>query len=580
MIRNSQLTVDMEKATKKWKPIVEKLGVTDPNKIASMCEYAEMHAASLTTSMVKENVAYANPSNTLGMGAVTMPGLSGTPGLPGTAGSGDLGQTLLPGSLKIAAQTIGLELVPTINVNSNRVDLLYFDFTYDDAASLDGDERASSFKFVGTNQTALEVFLRAVMATYSVVELRGRISKALYFHASTGAGNDFGSAYDATVKPTSATAGGGLAAWFEFKGFSRIDGLPIFRVFTQSNTASSGAWTFNTTLNTLPASGAITTYMTSIVFEDPADGLYVNGTGPGTVSSASLISLNEDFLDGFTTGRNTGAMTRGQWDTDEAGKIGPNSTVKSVEIGVAHVSAALRLSEVGDYKRMYGIDIVQKTQAQLINQISQQISVEIVGQVKVMGDTNRATAPAVTYSAGNWGPITDPKMFDMSCPLITAALGGEQTASIARKLWAKVTNGSYFIANDGRIGGADYVICSGTIASALKSITGYTINPLDGKLAGPNQLQPAGAIDGIKIYVDPYMGPQDLTLYLGRKGKNDEPGLKFLAYMLAESVEIVSEKTMGPRLYLYSRYAVVQFGFFPEKQYLTIKTYDPAGILS
>jgi hypothetical protein len=75
------------------------------------------------------------------------------------------------------------------------------------------------------------------------------------------------------------------------------------------------------------------------------------------------------------------------------------------------------------------------------------------------------------------------------------------------------------------------------------------------------------------------MSPADLTVYMGRVGKTDEPGLKFLAYMLAESVEIVSEKTMAPRLYMYSRYAVTEFGFFPEKQYMALKVEDVNGLL-
>lgn len=579
MLRNSQLVIDMDKATKKWKPIVEKLGITNVDRISELCEYAEMHASAITSGLVKENVAYANTSNTAGMGAVTFPTLSGTPGLPGGAGSGDLGQTLLPAALKIAAQTIGLELVPTINVNSNRVDLLYFDWTYDDVADINaGDERASTFKFRPTadaDLTALDAFLRAEMAANGITELRGMISKALYFHVSGGSMGSSIASYDSTVAPVGAKQG-----WVEFKGFSRIDGLPMFRAYIQQNTASSGQWSFATTLNTFPATGNIVTLLSAGTIDDTLTSSASLAINP--VATVSLVSLNEDFIDDFTTGRQKSALTRGQWEIDEAGKIGPNSFTKSVEIGVAHVSGALRLSEIGDWKRMYGVDIVEKTKAQLVNQISQKISKEIVDKVKEMGLKNRTVAPAApaTMAAALvTGGITDGKIFDMSVSAIAAALGGEHNASINRKLWSKVIQASYFVANDGRIGGVDYVVCSGTVAGLFKSIERYTINPLDAKLVGPNQLQPAGSIDGIKIYVDPYMGPADLTVYMGRIGKKEEPGIKFLAYMLAESVEITSEKTMAPRLYMYSRYAVTEFGYFPEKQYMAIKVEDVNGIL-
>lgn len=582
MQRNSQLTVDMSKAITKWKPIVEKLGVTDASRINELCEYAEMHSSAITSGMVKENVAYANPANTSGMGAVSFPTLSGTPGLPGGSGSGDLGQTLLPASLKIAANTPGLELLPTINVNSNRVDLLYFDWNYDDTNGFDNDERTSTFKYRPTadaNFVTLQAFLRAEMLANGVTELRGRLSKSLYFHLSgfTAAAGVVAAvaAYDSTVAPTGSKEG-----WVQFKGFSRIDGMPMFRAYIQQNSASAGAWAFNPALNTLPAAGSLLTHLTASTIDDTLTSAASYAAVP--VNTVSLVSLNEDLIDDFTTARQPNAMTRGAWDTDEAGKIGPNSFTKSVEIGVAHVSAALRLSEIGDWKRMYGVDIVEKTKAQLVNQISQKISIEIVEKVKEMGLRNRLqapAAPATMAAALTTGGITDGRIYDMSVSATATALGGEHNASIARKLWGKVQQASYFVATDGRIGGIDYVVTSGTLAGVLKGIQNYTINPLDAKMAMTGQLQPAGTIEGIKLFVDPYMDPADLTIYMGRVGTKEEPGLKFLAYMLAESVEITSEKTMAPRLYMYSRYAVTEFGFFPEKQYMAVKVEDVSGIL-
>lgn len=582
MQRNSQLVVDMNKAVTKWKPIVEKLGVTDAARINELCEYAEMHSSAIASGMVKENVAYANPSNTAGMGAVQFPGLSGTPGMPGASGSGDLGQTLLPASLKIAANTPGLELVPTINVNSNRVDLLYFDWAYDDTNGFEADERSSTFKFRPTADadfTSLAAWLRAEMTANGITELRGRLSAPLYFHLSgfTAAAGVVAAtaAYDSTVAP-----GANKQGWVQFKGFSRIDGMPMFRAYIQENSASSGAWTFAPTLNTFPTAGSLLTHLTDSTLDDTLTS--AASYAAVAVNTVSLVSLNEDLIDDFTTARSKNAMTRGAWDTDEAGKIGPNSFTKSVEIGVAHVSAGLRLSEIGDWKRMYGVDVVEKTKAQLVNQISQKISIEIVDKVKEMGLRNRTQAPAAPTAmaaALALGGITDGKIYDMSVSATASALGGEHNASIARKLWGKVQQASYFVATDGRIGGIDYIVTSGTLAGILKGIENYTINPLDAKMAMTGQLQPAGTIEGIKLFVDPYMGPQDLTIYMGRVGTKEEPGLKFLAYMLAESVEITSEKTMAPRLYMYSRYAVTEFGFFPEKQYMAVKVEDVNGVL-
>jgi hypothetical protein len=568
--------VDMTKARTKWKQIVEKLGVTDPAKIDSLCEYAELHSTSLQAQNVNENAMYANPANTAGMGAVAFPGLSGVPGVPGTAGSGDLGQTLLPASLKIAAHTPGMDLVPNINVNSNRVDLLYFDWKYDDTnTGASDDERGTVFKLElsdPANQQTLIDNLRLEMAANQITELRGRISAPIYYNFVAG-----------TMSLTAPV--GSKAGWLQFKGFSRIDGLPMFRAYTQDNTASSGAWTFDPALNTFIASGSIISLL------DTANGgavgtgaLFVNGVSvPITVASngnalpnVSAVSLNEDFIDDFTTNRHKEAMTRGEWDVTTAGKIGPDSFVASVEIGVAHVSASLRLSEIGDWKRMYGVDVIEKTKAQLVTQISQKISTEIVDKVKELGLRNRQSAPAATVAMPG---IANAKIFDMSTVTFAANLNGENTNSIARKVWSKIQQASYYINTDGRIGEADYLIASGSMIGVLKSIENYTINPIGAKMALPGQLHPAGVIDGMKLYVDPYMAPNDLNVYLGRVGTQETPGLKMFSYMLAETVEIVSERTMASHMYMYSRYAIAEFGFFPEKQYYAIEVADTIGAI-
>ena len=103
------LLIDKQKAVAKWKPVLESLGVNDTEKQKWMAEYAEMHS-------LNENVAYSTLGNLNGMGPVVAAQPAGTPGLVwgdygvGTAGgigSGDVGQNLLPVSMKIAAQTIG-----------------------------------------------------------------------------------------------------------------------------------------------------------------------------------------------------------------------------------------------------------------------------------------------------------------------------------------------------------------------------------------------------------------------------------------------------------------------------------------
>jgi hypothetical protein len=49
---------------------------------------------------------------------------------------------------------------------------------------------------------------------------------------------------------------------------------------------------------------------------------------------------------------------------------------------------------------------------------------------------------------------------------------------------------------------------------------------------------------------------------------------------MAQSISLISEATFAPRLLLRSRYAVAEVGWFPQKQFMTIKVKDAAGFLN
>ena len=57
----SHIRIDKAKATKKWAPVLENMGVTG-DRVEWMAEYAEFHS-------INEN-AYVNASNVAGMGGV------------------------------------------------------------------------------------------------------------------------------------------------------------------------------------------------------------------------------------------------------------------------------------------------------------------------------------------------------------------------------------------------------------------------------------------------------------------------------------------------------------------------------
>lgn len=562
--------VDTVKTMKKWGPILDALKVVDDDKRAWMSEYAEMH-------QMNENVGYAT-LNGNGMGNVLAPTVGTIPGSTwqagnGTIGSGDVAQNLLPVAMKIAAQTIGLDLVAVKPTASPRIELLFVDFKYDNAygdgirEDADAKQRPLVFKLHSlTADAALKTAIQAFLVASSVQERVGGLTKRVWFTLG-GAGT--------LTQPTVFTD------VLEFLGFSRIDGLPMFRIYRQagftvgSMVPQDAASAWNAALNTFDQ----TTSMTNAI-----GGTTITGVTIGTGCTISLVSLLEDHIPGFSAGwyNNAeagweGPMTRYQDEKMYPGVIGPDVFTKSIQVGDIEISSTLKRTQIEDIKAATGMDIVQKLEGVLINELTQVISKEIVGKIRSLALKNR-----VSYTAPKVG-TTEVSKFDLNVDTYLAgsvAPQGETTHSIQRKLIAKINNASNFIATDGRVGPAQYLVTNGNLASVVQDIAGYTINPVNaGKLNTNGQLYPMGNIGNIAIYVDPYMRWDDNFIYLGRKNSVDQPGILFIPYLMAQSISLISEATWAPRMLIRSRYAVADIGFFPEKQFMAIKVTDTNGVL-
>ena len=145
------------------------------------------------------------------------------------------------------------------------------------------------------------------------------------------------------------------------------------------------------------------------------------------------------------------------------------------------------------------MDIVQKLESVLINELSQNISKEIVEKVKEMGEKNRASYTTPKLAGG-----TDTK-FDFNVDAYlggTFAPGGETSHSMQRKLISKINNGSNYIANEGRVGPAQYIVTNGNVASVLQDSATYTLATLPGgaNLNTNGQLYPVGKIGAMTLY--------------------------------------------------------------------------------
>jgi hypothetical protein len=606
------LIIDNQKAIAKWKPVLESLGVVDPYKQKWMSEYAEMHS-------LNENVAYSTLGNLNGMGAVQAAQPSATPGLvwgnygagtPGGIGSGDIGQNLLPVSMKIAAQTIGLDLVAVKPASSPKVDLLFVDFKYDNLAdSTLKDERPIMFQLnLADGLTTLNAALVAAMATkldangQPVREKVGGLTNPLYVHLSGGSftvsiGNTTGTlaAYFDKAAPAAASdiqgfdptlinyPSNGAApkkeGWMEFLGWSRINGYPMFRIFRQANpSANNAGWGFVDDRNTFPtAAYSIAAMLNNGINIQVATTASVITNVAITGVTIDLVSLLEDHIPGFSAGwYQKQPMTRDEDERTYPNVIGPDIFTKTIQVGDVEISSSLKRTQIEDIKAATGMDIVQKLESVLVNELTQTISKQIIAKVTEMADKNR-----IAHTTPKDGSGISKFDFNVDSYLSVGAAtpGGETTHSIQRKLIAKINNASNFIATEGRVGPAQYLVTNGNLASVIQDVAGYTLNPVKSNLNANGQLFPMGNVGNISIYVDPYQRWDDNRIFLGRKNSVEQPGLIFVPYLMAQSIQLISEATWAPRMLIRSRYAVADIGFFPWKQFMSILVTDSAGVL-
>ena len=612
---------------KTWGPVIEEsTGITEKSKLAWMSKYCHYH--NLNESVY--NTVHLNPNmNVQSMGNVTLPGNPGSMNaFPAqAAGSGDRPFSLLPLAMQVAAQTVGLDLVPVVPMQGPMGVLTYLDFVY-------GGGRGSGAPVNGN----LDTTAAPLMIKFNVTN----------DDASAFAVNDlyYADAAASTVAANTPIAGDALAASYEltFVGASRIDGFPIFRVRANTgalvaNPAAGGSTlvgfaSYNQTFNYAQgAETAASTIYNSIIAGGSLYGLarvggvrpalaaaLVGGGGGGsnnicTVNATpglSLVKALEDHITGFSGNAfqpaNDPATGGPQFANQNINGLDPyqrgvgESTVdnvmglslfnKSVAAETFQVAAAVTREQVQDLKQ-FGIDAVAQVEAVLVNELTQSINKYILDRIFRNGVTNTINignvngtslseqfngqaaqvGAAITLGANNTGnAILTTGAFLAAFPVQTNVLGGGNTqGTLQRRIYTKILAASNLIATRGRRGPATFAVTGGEMATALQSVAGFVAYPLSNTVnqAG-GSLYPIGAIAGVTVYVDPNRAFNDYTICVGRKGDGNSPGLVFMPYLMAESVETIAEGTMAPKIAVKSRFALVDAGCNPELMYYTM----------
>lgn len=583
---------------------------------------------------------YNNLYNTLGVGD---PVPAGKPALTGAdyadnknLGSGDKYPTLLPLALKVAAKTIGFELVNTTPLDGPTGVLPYMDYVYSGSKQPFGatpaysagtqNPKANSQSNAPFEMYGLPHAFKASIAPGEATIVDGsttdssaavklspaQIKRMLKSASAMPAGTTLVSKMDVLDGGMQNPAHKADELVVEFVGWSRIDGDPMFKVV--SGTQSLGAY-FN--------GGALDF---EAVYTPVGSAEEVNVVL--TLHAPRLISMLEDQIQGFTGAgeRDRDAwygtyqdgttlyepMSRGTGEQTMARQLSLQLFTKHVQVGTIMVGCAVTQEQVTDLQKQWGIDVIKMVENAGINELSATINRHITSRLFALGWKNHYKLVEVEGPAANLNLSFDPSYTATSGVRMTPALAIPQSEqndptgvayksyvnvalpykpmyipsgaafenrdTLLKRLAVNFLAASNWILQRGRYGAATFAVTNITIATLLQSNANYTFSPVANTISqNGGSLYPIGGMFGLTIYVDPLMGGSDNRVLVGRKGGKDEPGVHFCPYVMAESVQIIAEGTMSPKLMIKSRYALVDAGFYPETQYLTFCV-DVAGL--
>jgi len=602
--------------TESWSPMIERTtGVKDANKLEWMSQLAHNTAKSLNEDATNFSAfggvysPYNTLYNTLGVGDPVPAGkpamTAGDFATPQYNGSGDKYPALLPLALKVAAKTIGFELVNTTPLAGPTGVLPYMDYVYSGSKQPYGATPAYNqyTENPDYNQAGKHNFSHyGLPSSFKASIVLGSSEdmldlKAALLEAGLKAGMRF------TMGGT--TAADALNA--DFIGWSRIDGDPMFKIV--SGTKSLGDY-FATATGTLVAKHSET-----IQF---------------TVKGPKLISMLEDQLQGYAGSGEydnnpwTGTyqdgtvlydpMSRGTGEQTAPRQISLQLFTKNVKVGTIQVACAVTQEQVTDLQKQWGIDVVKIVENAGINELSTTINKHITSRLFGLGWKNHCKLVEVEGPNANLNlSFTEPEVVggeivEKMTPAFALPIGRfddetndytgyknvalpfrpflinpnaqfENRETLIKRIFTNILAASNWIQQRGRQGAATFVVTNITVATLLQSNAHYSFSPMENTLSqGAGQLYPVGTVCGLTVYVDPLMAAYDTRVLVGRKGGKDEPGVHFCPYVMAEVVRTISEGTMAPKLMIKSRYSLVDAGFFPETQYLAFMV-DTEGLL-
>lgn len=572
--------INKDTVLKTWGPMVQKItnGVINESNVLTrdraewMAIYAHNHTMALNESQDynSNGLAYNNVFNTMGIGNA-MPAQSAA--MTGAQQSGDAAfgsadkwPALLPIALQVAAKTVGFDLVNTTPLAGPSGVIPFLDYVYSNSKQPGGaapyaqDGRMNPEYVVGgaKNDGGLYDMPAAFVAT-----LADRSAMAL-------------------LKEAESIKLGELE--LEFVGKSRIDANPIFR--TKPTAAQMGAslMSFGTTLTV--------------------------GETEVEIVRPRLVSMLENHILGYA---GAGAQDNGQWaatwmdgtklyepmdratgESQYPRQLSLEMFTKFVTVGTVQVAVACTQDMVHDLNKQWGIDVMKLLENSGVNEISMTINKHILSRLFSLGWKNHVKAemaeginlnidllpnsvasktPAYAYADN--GAVVNYEMDVL--PRVAYGNFTNQDTEFKR-VFSNLLAAGNVITQRGRRGPANFIVTNLKVATILQTNAQYGFSPIANTINQTNgSLYPVGTVGGMTVYVDPNMEYEDTRVLVGRKGDKEEPGVHFCPYLLADKISTIAESTMSPKMWIRSRYALVDVGWYPESQYLTFYVKTPVG---
>jgi len=570
-----------QQIVQKWAPMIESAtGLKDNAKLSWISKYAHFHALN-EAAMGGVSTPYATLYNVPGVGNAIPASQAATSGnqfyQAATKGSGDKWPALLPMALQVAARTIGFDLVNVVPMPGPNGVVSYLDYVYAGGKQpwgpIPGSASSANPGTVGTStSTALSqaphVFKVNVGTTLGAALTEG--TTTTFYKDDPSAGTTYMTA--------------------TYIGKSRIDGFAMFKTgaFTVSGSAS-------------------TTANLADIFDGSVYAV-AGSTTAGVSAYPTLISTLEDQIQGFTGAGENDAdhwsgtfvsgttlyepMERGVGEMVYPRALGLQLFTKFISVGTYQVSVSVTQEQIQDLNRQWGIDVIAMIENAGINELSQSINKHILSRLFSLGwknhlkanaaeginlnmncvSTGNLTTAAYAYPDGE-ATISHASMTVPGFASYASVVGAtfENQDTIIKRVMANILAAGNVIMQRGRRGPANFIVTNLKLATALQSNSGYTFSPMTNTFTQSNgSLYPLGTIAGMTLYVDPNMLYSDTRVLVGRKGATDEPGVIFAPYLMAESVKLITEGTGAPKVIIKTRYSLVDAGFHPETQYLTM----------